>query len=488
MHPLTVVLTLYVPVVDTIIDAVVSPVLHNNEPAEPVVRVDVLLQLLTTVITGVAGVDVGAATTLLWLLLHPFTVELTVYVAAAVTDIEDVVALPGAHNNEPVDEVDTVSVPSQLLTTIITGIGGAVLGDATTVDTGLIHPFAVCWVAEYVPATLTGIMPKCDPPGVHVIVPEAPDAVNVDVALQLSTPLRLRAGGIVNGTAVPMLVGLVQPLTVRVRLYVLAIDVLIEVVVSPELHNKTPAETLDNIEFPHLLITDITGVEGIAFGAALPVPATLTHPLTPVWVTWYVPAAVTVMEVVVSDVLQSKVPVAVVDKVELAQLSKSVTTGAAGTINGVAALIPGALGHPLAVVVTLYVPDAVTVIEEVVAPVFHNKVPVATVDNIEFPQLSASFTTGVEGAVFGAEVPVLTALIHPFTVRVRLYVAATDTLIEVVVAPVLQSREPAEDVDNVEVPLQLSKSATTGAEGVDFGPAKPVLVLLIHPFTVRLTL
>ena len=38
-------------------------------------------------------------------------------------------------------------------------------------------------------------------------------------------------------------------------------------------------------------------------------------------------------------------------------------------------------------------------------------------------------------------------------------------MIEVVVAPVLQSKDPVEMVDNLDVPLQLSMSVTTGAEG-----------------------
>jgi hypothetical protein len=77
------------------------------------------------------------------------------------------------------------------------------------------------------------------------------------------------------------------------------------------------------------------------------------------------------------------------------QLSESVTTGAAGTVNGAADPVPAALVEPLTVAVTLYVPVAVTVMEEVVAPVLHNKEPVAVVDNFELPQLLTSVTVGV---------------------------------------------------------------------------------------------
>ena len=39
--------------------------------------------------------------------------------------------------------------------------------------------------------------------------------------------------------------------------------------------------------------------------------------------------------------------------------------------------------HPPKVLVTVYVPAVVTVIDEVVAPVLHNNDPVAVVDNTE---------------------------------------------------------------------------------------------------------
>ena len=39
-------------------------------------------------------------------------------------------------------------------------------------------------------------------------------------------------------------------------------------------------------------------------------------------------------------------------------------------------------------------PAVVTVIEEVLSPVLHNKIPVAVVDNVEVPQLFTTVTTG----------------------------------------------------------------------------------------------
>jgi hypothetical protein len=42
-----------------------------------------------------------------------------------------------------------------------------------------------------------------------------------------------------------------------------------------------------------------------------------------------------------------------------------------------------------------------TFMDEVVAPVLHNNVPVAVVDKVDAPQLLATFIEGVAGVVFG---------------------------------------------------------------------------------------
>ena len=57
--------------------------------------------------------------------------------------------------------------------------------------------------------------------------------------------------------------------------------------------------------------------------------------------------------------------------------------------------------------------------EDVVAPVFHNKLPVAVVLKVELPQLSASVTVGVDTEL-GDAVPVPEALVQPLTVAVTL--------------------------------------------------------------------
>ena len=61
----------------------------------------------------------------------------------------------------------------------------------------------------------------------------------------------------------------------------------------------------------------------------------------------------------------------------------TVTTGADGIAKGAAIPEPEGLVHPPTALVTVYVPAAVTVMDEVVAPVFHNKDPEAVVDNTE---------------------------------------------------------------------------------------------------------
>jgi len=152
-------------------------------------------------------------------------------------------------------------------------------------------------------------------------------------------------------------------------------------------------------------------------GAAMPDPAGPTQPFAPVWVTVYVPAAVTVIDDDVAPVLQAKVPVALVDNLELPQLSTSVTDGAAGIVLGAAMADPAGLVQPFAPVwVTEYVPPAVIVIDDVVAPVLQANVPEALVDNVELPQLSTSVTKGAEGMIFGAAVPEPAAPVHPFMV------------------------------------------------------------------------
>ena len=124
---------------------------------------------------------------------------------------------------------------------------------------------------------------------------------------------------------------------------------------------------------------------------------------------------------VIASVLHNKEPVKdVAVNVELPQLFTTVTTGADGMSFGAATPLPEELVHPFTVCVTEYVPAVVTVIDEVVAPLLHNKEPVNDVAvNIELPQLSTTDTTGADIFEFnGAAAPLPDELVHPFTVCV----------------------------------------------------------------------
>src|SRR5213596_4001745 len=108
------------------------------------------------------------------------------------------------------------------------------------------------------------------------------------------------------------------------------------------------------------------------------------------------------MDEVVAPLLHNKEPVKdVAVNVELPQLFSTVTTGAAGINLGAATPLPGRLVHPVTVCVTVYVPAVVTVIDEVVAPLLHNKEPVNNVAvNVELPQLFTTVTPGADGIAF----------------------------------------------------------------------------------------
>lgn len=107
----------------------------------------------------------------------------------------------------------------------------------------------------------------------------------------------------------------------------------------------------------------------------------------------------------VAPLFHNKLPEAVVDKVDEPQLFTTVTTGVAGAAFGEAVPEPGTLVQLPTVCVTLYDPPAVTVIEELLDPLLHNKLPEAVVDKVDEPQLSTTVTTGAAGAALGNAVP-----------------------------------------------------------------------------------
>jgi hypothetical protein len=79
VHPLTVWVTVYVPGVVTVIELVVAPLLHNNEPVnDSAVNIE-LTQLSTTVTAGGSTTAlIGAAVPLPSALIHPLTIWVTV--------------------------------------------------------------------------------------------------------------------------------------------------------------------------------------------------------------------------------------------------------------------------------------------------------------------------------------------------------------------------------------------------------------------------
>ena len=123
----------------------------------------------------------------------------------------------------------------------------------------------------------------------------------------------------------------------------------------------------------------------------------------------------------VAPLLHNNDPVKVVAvNVELPQLSTTVTTGADGIVFGATTPLPEGLVQPFSVCVTEYVPAVATVIDEVVAPLLHNKGPVnEPAVNVELPQLSTTDTVGADIFKFnGAATPLPGRLVHPFTVCV----------------------------------------------------------------------
>jgi len=244
-------------------------------------------------------------------------------------------------------------------------------------------------------------------------------AVNIELP-QLFTTVTTGAVGIAFGAATPLPEGPVQPFTVCVTEYVPAVVTVVDEVIVPLLHNKEPVKDVAvNIELPQLSTTDTVGAAGIACGAATPLPEGLVQPFT-ICVTEYVPAVVTVIDEVVAPLLHNNGPLnepAV--NVELPQLFSTVTTGADGMSFGAATPLPEELVQPFTVCVTVYVPAVVTVMDEVVAPLLHNKEPVndAAV-NVELPQLSTTDTVGADGIACGAATPLPEGLVQPFTVCV----------------------------------------------------------------------
>ena len=121
-------------------EEVVAPLLHNNDPVAVVAKTE-FPQLFVTVTTGAAGVAFGAEVPLPATLVQPFTVVVTMYVAALVTVMEAVVA-PLLHKREPAAVVDSTLFP-QLFVTVTTGVAGVAFGAAVSLPALLVQPLIV---------------------------------------------------------------------------------------------------------------------------------------------------------------------------------------------------------------------------------------------------------------------------------------------------------------------------------------------------------
>jgi hypothetical protein len=191
----------------TVIEEVVAPLLHNNEPEKSEAVNTEFSQLLTTETVGDAGICFGAATALAAILVQLFIVCVTVYAPAVDTVMEDE-AEPLLHNNDPVKSEAVNMELSQLLTTSTVGAAGTCFGAATPLPAVLVQPLTV-WVIVYAPAVDT-VMDEDVSPVLHNKAPVKPAAVNTELPQLLATDTT-GAFGVVPGVAVPLPALLVQP-------------------------------------------------------------------------------------------------------------------------------------------------------------------------------------------------------------------------------------------------------------------------------------
>jgi hypothetical protein len=139
VQPPTVCVTVYVPATETVIDEIVAPFDHKNEPLPLAVKTE-LPQLSVTVTIGVDGITIGAATPDPAELIQVPNVCVTVYVPAEVTVIDEEVA--------PVDQTKLVPVAlktelPQLFVTYTIGADGTDNGAAIPDPAELTQPLTV---------------------------------------------------------------------------------------------------------------------------------------------------------------------------------------------------------------------------------------------------------------------------------------------------------------------------------------------------------
>mgnify|MGYP000161827994 CR=1 FL=1 len=220
VHPPTVCVTVYVPAVVTVIDAVVSPVDHNKFVPVAVNVDDPQLSVTVTVgADGAAGSD---------------KVSFNVF------------------EEHPLSNV--IAYEPDVNPVIVYG----------SVTTPLLPDEVPVHVTVPVPVPFTTIEPS--------LFPHTEGSVNAPAVIV----------GAANGAAVPEPGGLVHPPTVCVTVYVPAVVTVIDAVVSPVDHNKFVPVAV-NVDDPQLSVTVTVGAAGIAPAVIDVVPQVpgVTHPPSP---------------------------------------------------------------------------------------------------------------------------------------------------------------------------------------------------------------
>ncbi|WP_461141635.1 hypothetical protein, partial [Spirosoma pomorum] len=249
----------------------------------------------------------------------------------------------------------------------------------------------------------------------------------------------------------------VQPLgAVKVTLYTAALLTVMEAVVAPVLQRTDPVPTAVStaVGLAQLkVVLDVVILNDGAFWSAVTLTLDeVVQPLGAVSVTLYTPALLTLIEAVVAPVLQrtDPVPTAVSTAVGLAQLKVvlDVVILKDGALWSAVTFTLDEVVQPLgAVKVTEYTFALLTVMEAVVAPVLQrtDPVPTAVSTAVGLAQLKVVELTLMvsDGALWSAVTLTLEEVVQPLgAVSVTLYTPALLTVIEAVVAPVLQRTLP----------------------------------------------
>ena len=115
-------------------------------------------------------------------------------------------------------------------------------------------------------------------PVLHNKVPVTPVAVNTELP-QLSTTVTSGVSGMTFGAAIALANELVHPPIDCDKVYIPAVGNVMELVVSPVLHDNDPVTPVAvKTELPQLLLTDMPGAAGVGLGADVTLAAGLEQP------------------------------------------------------------------------------------------------------------------------------------------------------------------------------------------------------------------